>query len=151
MHFKLCIRCGWDIKMNILPYGWWQLICISQSFENMIFLWPPFSCECAGETCRQRIDYYFLKNIFYIVRQLWYRLLRKNWQETFVSSFGVYFGCLAVSFSDITVEEMTGSYRMGFINIYEHTVTDTTTTDMYCRFHWVSFLLWATSGTFLWA
>lgn len=36
-----------------LPYSWWQLICISQGFKNMIFLWPPFSCECAWETFQE--------------------------------------------------------------------------------------------------
>lgn len=99
-------KCG--LKHWILPYSWWQFICISQGFKNMILLWPPFSCKSAGKTFKRE------KQVSWCCKWSWSLLAlgtisnfapfkRKKIKKTFVSSFGVYFGDPVVSFSDVTV------------------------------------------------
>lgn len=101
------LKCG--SKHWILPYSWWQFICISQGFKNMILLWPPFSCKSAGKTYKME------KQVSWCCKRSWSLLALTTWtiwnfipfkrkkRKTFVSSFGVYFGDPGVSFSDVTV------------------------------------------------
>lgn len=101
------LKCG--IKTWILPYSWWQFICISQGFKNMILLWPPFPCESAGKTYKME------KQVSWCCKWRWPLLALTAWtiwnftpfkrkkRKTFVSSFGVDFGDPVLSFSAVTV------------------------------------------------